>query len=72
METKGAHRGFSEKHPEGDTPLLPGRVGIRMNVLQRHIRVGVYTMHSGNWEAMSFQQSMWRDNKEWCDLKLEK
>lgn len=24
METKGAHRGFSEKHPEGDTPLLPG------------------------------------------------
>lgn len=29
-----------------------------MEVLKRHIRVGVYKTHSGNWGATSFQRSM--------------
>lgn len=39
---------------KGTQLLLSGWVGMMMKVLKRHIKVGVYMMHSGNWGQHAF------------------
>ena len=65
METKGVYRGLSEKHSEGDSSLLSGCVGVRMKVLKRLIRVGIFMTGSGNWGSTSSQHSMRGEDSEW-------
>lgn len=54
MEIKGVYRGLLEKYFEGDLFFFLGCVGVRMKVLKRFIRVGIFMIGLGNWGFISF------------------